>query len=83
MKACLRLLPALAPPVRAVPWRSVAAAGCESTSTLAHTCGPPLMRHRLPVIDETQTCVHLVCELYLTLLQQGQPARAQRLTLHP
>lgn len=39
--------------------------------------------NRVPDIDETQAHVHLVLELYWALLQQGQPARAQRLTLHP
>lgn len=38
---------------------------------------------RVPDIDETQAHVHLVLELYWALLQQSQPARAQRLTLHP
>lgn len=39
--------------------------------------------NRVPAIDETQAHVHLVLELYWALLQQSQPARAQRLTLHP
>lgn len=39
--------------------------------------------NRVPDIDETQAHVHLVLELYWALLQQSQPARAQRLTLHP
>ncbi len=39
--------------------------------------------NRVPDIDETRAHVHLVLELYWALLQQGQPARAQRLTLHP
>jgi soluble lytic murein transglycosylase-like protein len=39
--------------------------------------------NRLPDIDETQAHVQLVLELYWALLQQSQPARAQRLTLHP
>lgn len=39
--------------------------------------------NRMPDIDETRAHVHLVLELYWALLQQGQPARAQRLTLHP
>ncbi|MDR7295070.1 soluble lytic murein transglycosylase-like protein [Pelomonas aquatica] len=39
--------------------------------------------NRVPDIDETQAHVQLVLELYWALLQQGQPARAQRLTLHP
>jgi soluble lytic murein transglycosylase-like protein len=38
---------------------------------------------RVPDIDETQAHVQLVLELYWALLQQSQPARAQRLTLHP
>lgn len=38
---------------------------------------------RVPDIEETQAHVHLVLELYWALLQQSQPARAQRLTLHP
>ncbi|MFG6414034.1 lytic transglycosylase domain-containing protein [Roseateles sp. DC23W] len=39
--------------------------------------------NRMPEIEETQAHVHLVLELYWALLQQSQPARAQRLTLHP
>lgn len=39
--------------------------------------------NRVPDIDETQAHVQLVLELYWALLQQSQPARAQRLTLHP
>jgi len=39
--------------------------------------------NRMPDIDETQAHVQLVLELYWALLQQSQPARAQRLTLHP
>jgi hypothetical protein len=39
--------------------------------------------NRVPDIEETQAHVQLVLELYWALLQQGQPARAQRLTLHP
>ncbi len=39
--------------------------------------------NRVPDIDETQAHVHLVLELYWALLQQSQPARAQRVTLHP
>jgi soluble lytic murein transglycosylase-like protein len=39
--------------------------------------------NRMPDIEETQAHVHLVLELYWALLQQSQPARAQRLTLHP
>lgn len=39
--------------------------------------------NRVPDIDETQAHVHLVLEVYWALLQQSQPARAQRLTLHP
>ena len=39
--------------------------------------------NRVPDIDETRAHVHLVLELYWALLQQSQPARAQRLTLHP
>lgn len=39
--------------------------------------------NRVPDIEETQAHVHLVLELYWALLQQSQPARAQRLTLHP
>ncbi|MFG6457781.1 lytic transglycosylase domain-containing protein [Roseateles sp. BYS96W] len=39
--------------------------------------------NRVPNIEETQAHVQLVLELYWALLQQGQPARAQRLTLHP
>ncbi|CAM3888935.1 lytic transglycosylase domain-containing protein [Roseateles saccharophilus] len=39
--------------------------------------------NRVPDIDETQAHVHLVLELYWALLQQSQPAHAQRLTLHP
>ena len=39
--------------------------------------------NRVPDIDETQAHVHLVLELYWALLQQRQPARAQRITLHP
>lgn len=39
--------------------------------------------NRVPDIEETQAHVHLVLELYWALLQQRQPARAQRLTLHP
>lgn len=38
---------------------------------------------RVPDIEETQAHVHLVLELYWALLQQSQPAHAQRLTLHP
>ncbi len=38
--------------------------------------------NRVPDIDETQAHVQLVLELYWALLQQSQPARAQRLTLH-
>jgi len=37
----------------------------------------------VPDIEETQAHVQLVLELYWALLQQSQPARAQRLTLHP
>ena len=39
--------------------------------------------NRVPDIEETQAHVHLVLELYWALLQQSQPARAQRLSLHP
>jgi len=39
--------------------------------------------NRVPDIEETRAHVHLVLELYWALLQQRQPARAQRLTLHP
>jgi len=39
--------------------------------------------NRVPDIEETQAHVQLVLELYWALLQQSQPARAQRLTLHP
>jgi soluble lytic murein transglycosylase-like protein len=39
--------------------------------------------NRMPDIEETQAHVHLVLELYWALLQQRQPAYAQRLTLHP
>ncbi|MFG6461536.1 lytic transglycosylase domain-containing protein [Roseateles sp. DXS20W] len=39
--------------------------------------------NRVPDIDETQAHVHLVLELYWALLQQSQPARAQRLAMHP
>ena len=39
--------------------------------------------NRVPDIDETQAHVQLVLELYWALLQQGQPARAQRLAMHP
>ncbi len=39
--------------------------------------------NRVPDIEETQAHVHLVLELYWALLQQSQPARAQRVTLHP
>lgn len=39
--------------------------------------------NRVPDIEETRAHVHLVLELYWALLQQSQPARAQRLTLHP
>lgn len=39
--------------------------------------------NRVPDIEETQAHVHLVLELYWALLQQSQPARAQRLRLHP
>jgi len=39
--------------------------------------------NRVPAIDETQAHVQLVLELYWALLQQSQPAHAQRLTLHP
>jgi soluble lytic murein transglycosylase-like protein len=38
--------------------------------------------NRVPPIDETQAHVHLVLELYWALLQQAQPAHAQRLKLH-
>jgi soluble lytic murein transglycosylase-like protein len=52
----------------------------------AWNCGEGAVRragNRVPDIDETQAHVHLVLELYWALLQQSQPARAQRLTLHP
>ncbi|MFN3861819.1 MAG: lytic transglycosylase domain-containing protein [Roseateles sp.] len=39
--------------------------------------------NRVPDIEETRAHVHLVLELYWALLQQSQPARAQRLRLHP
>lgn len=39
--------------------------------------------NRVPDIDETQAHVHLVLELYWALLQQSQPAHAQRLAMHP
>ncbi len=39
--------------------------------------------NRVPDIEETRAHVHLVLELYWALLQQSQPARAQRVTLHP
>lgn len=39
--------------------------------------------NRVPDIEETQAHVQLVLELYWALLQQGQPARAQRLAMHP
>ncbi|HEY9106103.1 MAG TPA: lytic transglycosylase domain-containing protein [Roseateles sp.] len=39
--------------------------------------------NRVPDIDETQAHVQLVLELYWALLQQSQPARAQRLAMHP
>jgi len=38
--------------------------------------------NRVPDIDETKAHVHLVLELYWALLQQSQPARAQRVTMH-
>ena len=34
-------------------------------------------------IEETRAHVHLVLERYWALLRRSQPARAQRLTLHP
>jgi hypothetical protein len=52
----------------------------------AWNCGEGAVRragNRVPDIDETQAHVQLVLELYWALLQQSQPARAQRLTLHP
>ncbi|MFG6485978.1 lytic transglycosylase domain-containing protein [Roseateles sp. BYS78W] len=39
--------------------------------------------NRVPDIEETQAHVQLVLELYWALLQQSQPAHAQRLALHP
>jgi hypothetical protein len=38
--------------------------------------------NQVPDIDETRAHVHLVLELYWALLQQSQPARAQRVTMH-
>jgi soluble lytic murein transglycosylase-like protein len=60
--------------------------GRIDTALAAWNAGEGAVRragNRVPDIDETQAHVHLVLELYWALLQQSQPARAQRLTLHP
>ena len=78
---------------------AAAAAGCEllvdafvarfgriDAALAAWNAGEGAVRragNRVPDIDETQAHVHLVLELYWALLQQSQPARAQRVTLHP
>lgn len=60
--------------------------GRLDTALAAWNAGEGAVRragNRVPDIDETQAHVQLVLELYQALLQQRQPARAQRLTLHP
>jgi soluble lytic murein transglycosylase-like protein len=60
--------------------------GRIDTALAAWNAGEGAVRragNRVPDIEETQAHVHLVLELYWALLQQSQPARAQRVTLHP